>query len=100
MKSSKENRRAPRKKHNSVLELLDPKTHRIQSITRLVDVSTVGLCFSSPHEYKVGVKLSGRLRLLKEGVLVIQGHVVWVRRASNVYLCGLAFDSVRGQKKA
>lgn len=99
MVSGKENRRAPRKKHNSVLELLDPQTHQVQNITRLVDVSTVGLCFSSPHEFKVGTKLSGRLRLLKEGVLLIQGHVVWVRRESNVYLCGLAFDSVRGQKK-
>ena len=92
--STRENRRAKRTAHDSVLELFDGDGHVITGIGRLVDFSTVGACFSTPQQLKVGEKVSGRLRLLKEGVLQITAHVVWTRQKPNTRLYGIEFEKV------
>jgi hypothetical protein len=95
MRSKKENRRAPRSIHNSVLEILDESGRVIAGIGRLVNVSMVGACFSSTQSFAKGEEIRARLRLLREGVLKISGHVVWSRKKANATLYGLSFDSLR-----
>jgi hypothetical protein len=87
-------RRAPRSRHNSVLEIFDTKGHVIAGIGRLVNFSMVGACFSSTEPFSKGAKINGRLRLLREGVLKISGHIVWSKKKANATLYGLAFDSL------
>jgi hypothetical protein len=92
---SKENRRAKRTAHDSVLELFDSSGQMIAGIGRLVNVSSVGVCFSCVKPLAQGEKIQGRLRLLKEGFLDIKGHVVWIRKRINATLYGVEFDNVR-----
>ena len=90
-----EKRRAPRSKHDSILEIYDIEGNLITGIGRLVNVSKVGVCFSSTKVLAVGEKLRARLRLLKEGTLEVAAHIVWARRKPNARLYGLAFDVVQ-----
>lgn len=90
--SSRENRRAPRSRHNSVLEIFDESGQLIAAIGRLVNVSSVGACFSSTHHFEKGQKLVARLRLLKEGRLNVTAKVVWIRRKTNSVLYGIEFE--------
>ena len=95
MKSS-DKRRAPRKQHDSVLEIFDADDGLlITGIGRLVDLSSAGMCFSSTHPFQKGDRINARLRLLKEGVLQIAGHVVWARLKTNALVCGVVFDNVK-----
>lgn len=95
----KENRRAPREHHDSVMELFDEDGRFITGIGRLVNVSTVGVCFSSTHKLEKGEHIRARLRLLKTGPLEVEGHVVWVRKRPNSILYGVAFDSNSPSKR-
>lgn len=92
---SREKRRAPRARHDSVLEIFDASRRQIISIGRLINVSTVGACFASQHPLKKGTLIQARLRLLREGRLDVSARVVWVRRRANVTLYGVGFESVR-----
>lgn len=94
MTEHKENRRSSRAKHDSVLEIHDEAGKFIADIGRLVNVSIHGVCFSSIAPMAVGQKIQGRLRLLKEGILDIQGRVVWARKKANATLYGIEFESV------
>jgi hypothetical protein len=96
--TSKDNRRAKRTSHDSVLELFDSSGQLMAGVGRLVDVSSVGICFSCVKPLAKGEKIQGRLRLLKEGFLDIKGHVVWVRKRVNTTLYGVEFDQVRPLK--
>ncbi len=90
-----EKRRAARSKHDSVLEIFDTEGHLIVGVGRLVDFSNVGVRFSSTKVLAKGERLRARLRLLKEGVLEIAAHVVWVKKRPNTKLYGVEFDSVQ-----
>ena len=87
-------RRAPRRKHDSVLELYDEEGHFITGTGRLVNYSKVGVCFSTTKALKIGERLRARLRLLGEGSLEVSACVVWARKNPNTVLYGLAFDAV------
>ena len=87
--ASSEKRRAARKKHDSVLELYDESGTFMSGIGRLVDLSTVGVCFSTSLPLAKGDHIRARLRILKEGLLDITGHVGWVRKKNNSLLYGV-----------
>jgi hypothetical protein len=97
--SGSDKRRAGRKSHDSVLELFSLDGQRLAGIGRLVNVSTVGLSFTSTKSFEVGDRVEGRLRLLKEGMLDISGRIVWARRKTNMRQYGVAFDRVRPTAK-
>ena len=90
-----EKRRAPRARHDSVLEIYDAEGHLIIGIGRLVNFSNVGVCFSSTKVLAKGQKLHARLRLLKEGALEVTAKVVWMQKKSGANLYGLEFDTVQ-----
>ena len=92
--TDKENRRAPRKTHNSVIEIYDEVGNSIAEVARLVDFSQVGACFSSTKVFSVGEKLRLRLRLLREGRLYIRAHVVWAKKKGNTNHYGIEFEKV------
>jgi len=91
----KDQRRAPRTRHDSVLEIYDESGHFITGIGRLVNFSKVGVCFSTAKPLVVGEKLRARLRLLNEGTLEVAARVVWARKKPHALLYGLAFDMVQ-----
>ena|SRR5258708_18135774 len=93
--NSKENRRAARARHDSVIEIYDLEGHFITGIGRLVNFSTVGVCFSSTKVLGKGDRLRARLRLLKEGSLEVSAQVVWTKKKPNSRLYGLEFDTVQ-----
>jgi hypothetical protein len=93
--STKENRRAARSKHDSVLEIFDQDGNLIVGIGKLINFSNVGVCFSSTKLLAKGEKLRARLRLLKEGTLEVSAHIVWTKKSPNFRLYGLEFDSVQ-----
>ncbi len=78
--TDKENRRSPRRSHNSVVEIYDEEGNAIAEVARLVDFSEVGACFSTPKVFAVGKKLRLRLRLLREGRLYIWAKIVWSKK--------------------
>ncbi len=92
---TKESRRSPRARHNSVLEIFDDAGHLIIGIGRLVNFSNSGVCFSSTKVLRQGQKLHARMRLLKEGALETGAHIVWVKKLPNTMLYGLQFDSIQ-----
>ncbi|MBU2572980.1 MAG: PilZ domain-containing protein [Elusimicrobia bacterium] len=92
---AEDKRRAPRQRHDSVLELYDEFGKLIVGIGKLVDFSMVGACFSTTKLLADGERVNARLRLLQEGVLDISAHVVWSRRQANATLYGIEFDLVR-----
>lgn len=93
--SGTDKRRAPRRKHDSVLELYDQDGQLITGIGRLVDFSRVGACFTSSKRLAVGDRLRARLRLLKEGPLDVDAQVVWTRKRQNSVLYGIEFKTVK-----
>jgi len=93
--SHREKRRAPRDRHDSVLELFDKDGDLITGVGRLVNFSTIGACFASTQAFKIGARVRAHLRLLKEGRLGITGRIVWSRKKINHHLYGIEFDSIR-----
>jgi len=77
------------------MEIYDESGHFITGTGRLIDFSKVGVCFSTTKVLKTGERLNARLRLLKEGVIEVAAHVVWMKKRPNVFLYGLAFDDVK-----
>ncbi len=84
-----------RRPHDSVLEILGRSGRVLVRVARLVDVSANGARFTTTLTLRPGRALRARLRLLGEGVLEIEGRVVWARRRANSMQYGLAFESVR-----
>ncbi|MDP3543421.1 MAG: PilZ domain-containing protein [Elusimicrobiota bacterium] len=94
---SKEARRAARQPHDSVLELLDASGFT-PSDARLVDVSALGVSFTSTRVFAKGEPIRARLRLLGAGVLEIKGTVVRIKERERGALYAVKFDSVRGKR--
>jgi|GEM_PF-6458037 len=92
MEHKKEHRRAHRSKHDSVIEFLGGSAPQILAIGRLIDVSTVGVCFTTSLVLEKGQTIRARLRLVKEGRFEIMGHVVWIKKKLNQVLYGVEFD--------
>ncbi len=90
-----EKRRAPRARHDSVVEIFDSEGHLIIGIGRLVNFSNVGICFSSTKVLEKGKPLVARVRLLKEGALEVSARVVWVKKKPNSMCYGIEFDSIQ-----
>ena len=82
--ASKENRRAPRKSHNSVVEIYDDAGREIAEVAHLVDFSSAGRgTLSTPKVFAIGKKLRLRLRLLREGRLYIGARIVRVKKENQ-----------------
>ncbi len=92
---ARERRLVPRRAHDSVMEILSPSGRAILRVARLVDVSASGASFASTLTLRPGRLLRARLRLLGEGVLDIEGRIVWARRRANAVQYGLTFESVK-----
>jgi hypothetical protein len=92
--TDKENRRATRRTHNSVVEIYDDSGNAIAETARLVDYSDVGACFSTPKEFAVNQLLRLRLRLLREGRLYIRARIVWAKKEANTIFYGVEFEKV------
>lgn len=84
-------RRAPRQRHDSVLELADILGRPIDCVARLADVSRLGARFSSTSVLSEGQWVRARLRLLREGVLNVRGRIVWKRQLKNSTHYGVEF---------
>jgi hypothetical protein len=97
---SKDNRRAPRKRHNSVIEVFDGSGKVIAWTGKLVDCSETGACFSTVRNLADGERLQARLRLLDRGVLDISAHVIWRRKGLRDSNYGIKFDSVQSVPQA
>ena len=89
----KENRRAARTRHDSVLEFYDDAGCLLTGVMRLIDVSSTGASFATTSVLAKGARIRGRLRLLGVGVLDVTGRVVRVKERNNDILYGVAFDS-------
>lgn len=98
MMSPSKGRAKPRAKHDSVLEIFSAAGRAAARAARLVDMSASGICFSSTEAFLVGDKIRARLRLLREGPLVIGGRVVWAKKKANAVHYGVEFDSVEKAK--
>lgn len=87
-------RRAPRVRHDSVLEIFDDRGRLIDAVVRLVDVSAVGAAFASTLALSKGETVRARLRLLDSDPLEIRGRVVRVQEKANFSVYGIEFESV------
>lgn len=94
----KDSRRSTRTKHDSVLELFDQSGRLLAGTARLVDLSAVGVGFTSTHVFAKGEPVRGRVRLLNIGLLVIAGRVVRVKERTNCTFYGVEFDSVKAPR--
>ncbi len=97
--TSKDSRRAARRKHDTVMEIYDDAGRHIVGLGRLIDFSSVGVRFSTPAVLHKGDRVRARLRLLKEGVLTIVAYVVWVKKMTNTYHYGLEFDVLKKTRR-
>lgn len=97
-KFTKEARRASRHPHDSLLEILGDADSIPEGVARLVDISSLGVSFTTTRVFAKGARIHARLRLMDAGVLEITGTVVRVKEKSNFTLYGVRFDSVRGNR--
>lgn len=93
-------RRAPREKHDSVLDLFDEGGARVACVATLADVSASGASFRSTYPFAKGARVRARLRILGKGVLDISGRISRVKEYSNYTLYGVAFDAAGAPPKA
>ncbi|OGR43680.1 MAG: hypothetical protein A2X35_08435 [Elusimicrobia bacterium GWA2_61_42] len=91
--NGRDKRRAPRNKHNSVIEIFDVEG-KVAASGRLIDFSTVGAAFTVGDPVVMPDKFRARLRFLDKGVLEAEARVVWIRREKNATLYGIVFDSL------
>ena len=96
---SYENRRAPRSRHDSALEIYDKDGHFITAVGRLVNFSKTGACFAATKVMAKGEQVLVRLRLLKEGALEASAIVVWARKKTNTVLYGIEFKKLKRLKR-
>ncbi|MEK7720846.1 MAG: PilZ domain-containing protein [Elusimicrobiota bacterium] len=92
--NEKDKRRAPREKHDSVIEIFDAGGKFAVS-GRLTDFSTSGAAFSVADPGVIRKKFRARLRLLDTGVLEVEARVVRTRREKNATHYGIKFDSIK-----
>jgi hypothetical protein len=92
--NGKDKRRAPRNRHNSVIEIFDVEG-KVAVSGRLVDFSTVGASFSVGDPVVMPDKFRARLRFLDKGVLEAEARVVWTRREKNTTHYGIVFDLLK-----
>lgn len=92
-------RRAPRARHDSVFELYDEAGRPWPETARLVDLSAVGVAFTSTRALARGERVRGRLRLLGIGVVEVAGHVVRRRELENRTFYAVEFDGMSGQRR-
>lgn len=97
-KFTKEARRASRYPHDSVLEIIDDSDGMPGEVARLVDVSSLGVSFTTVRVFAKGAPIRARMRLLNTGVLEIKGTVVRIKEKANCTLYGVKYDSVRGSR--
>jgi hypothetical protein len=90
----KENRRAPRHRHDSVIEIFDVEG-KVAATGRLQDFSEVGASFIVGDPVVMPDRFRARLRLMDRGVLDAKAHVVWIKREKNMTRYGIAFDSLK-----
>lgn len=87
-------RRAPRIRHDSVLEIYDDRGRLLDAVIRLIDVSAVGAAFASTVAFAKGETVRARLRLLNADPLEIRGRVVRIQEKTNYSVYGIEFESV------
>lgn len=92
-------RRGERHRHDSVLEFLDDSGRVLGEVARLVDLSSVGVSFSTTRTFAKGERIRAGLRLLGVGVLTIIGRVVRIQARTNSTLYAVEFESVRGVRR-
>jgi len=92
--NGKDKRRAPRNKHDSVIEIFDAEG-KVAATGRLVDFSTVGASFSVGDPVVMPEKFRARLRFIDKGVLEAEARVVRITREKNFTHYGIKFDSLR-----
>jgi len=91
--NGRDKRRAPRDRHNSVIEIFDVEGH-VAATGRLVDFSTVGAAFSVGDPVVMPEVFRARLRFLDRGVIEVKARVVWIKTDKNITRYGIKFDSL------
>jgi len=89
----KEKRRAPRDKHDSVIEIFNIEG-KVACVGRLIDFSQAGASFLAGIPIVLPYKFRVRLRILNKGVLEARARVAWTRRQKNATRYGIVFDSL------
>jgi len=89
----KDKRRAPRDRHDSVIELFNVEGE-VAATGRLVDFSTMGASFSVGNPVVMPEVFRARLRFFGKGVIEVRARVVWIRRDLNATHYGIKFDSL------
>jgi len=90
----KEKRRAPRAKHDSIIEILNVEG-RVACEGRLIDFSQVGASFYVGVPIVMPDKFRVRLRFLDKGVFEAEARVAWTRRQKNATRYGIVFDTLK-----
>lgn len=90
----KEKRRAPRSKHDSVIEIFNVEG-KVACECRLIDFSQAGASFFSGVPIVMPDRFRVRLRFLDKGVLEAEARVAWTRRQKNATRYGIVFDSLK-----
>ncbi len=90
----KEKRRAPRSKHDSVIEIFNIEG-KVACEGRLIDFSRVGAAFSSGVPIVLPDRFRVRLRFLDKGVFEAEARLAWMRRQKNSTRYGIVFDSLK-----
>ena len=92
--AGKDQRRAPRDKHDSVIEIFNVEG-KVAATGRLKDFSPVGASFTVGEPVVMPGKFRARLRFLDKGVIEIEAHVVRTVREKNRTHYGIKFDSYK-----
>ena len=87
-------RRAPRDKHDSVIEIFDAEG-KLAVTGRLVDFSATGASFSLKNSIVIPEKFRARLRFLDKGVLEAEARVVRSSREQNSTRYGIKFENLK-----
>lgn len=89
--NGRDNRRAVRDKHDSVIEILDVEG-KVAASGRLIDFSTAGASFSVGEPVVLPDAFRARLRFLDKGVVEVEARLVWTGLERNTTRYGIAFD--------
>ncbi|MDO8806007.1 MAG: PilZ domain-containing protein [Elusimicrobiota bacterium] len=92
--NEKDKRRAPRNKHDSVIEIFNVEG-KVAATGRLVDFSTAGASFTVGDPVVMPEKFRARLRFLDKGVIEVEARVVRTIREKNATHYGIKFDSLK-----
>ncbi len=92
--TGKDQRRAPRHKHDSVIEIFDVEG-KVAATGRLKDFSSVGASFIVGDPVVMPDKFRARLRFLDKGVIEVEARVVRIIREKNSIHYGIKFDTCK-----